>query len=219
MRAPARISGPALMAHPIAAELFAATRERGYGAVRVEELLERSGMGREEFEDNFEDKTDLVLGVFAAFTDDFKERAGRVFEAIPVWPESMRAAAYETARWILAHPDAVWFGMMGALEAPDGVLLMREETFKWAARVIDAGRAFAPDPQAVPVAAPFLAVGAIAETLRRQQEGSLDIEIVDMVPLLMAAAVRPYLGEEAALRELAMPPPADLRKKSSGPCF
>jgi AcrR family transcriptional regulator len=200
-----------LMAHPIAAELFAATRESGYRAVTVGELLERSGMDQGEFEDNFENKTDLVLRVFGAFTDDFKERAGRVFDAIPAWPDSMRAAAYETARWLLAHPDAVWFGMVGALEAPDGVLLLREETFKWAARVIDAGRAFAPDPQAVPPAAPFIAVGAIAETLRRQQEGTLDLDTVDAVPQLMAAAVRPYLGEEAAMRELTIPPPADLR--------
>ncbi|HEY2054181.1 MAG TPA: TetR/AcrR family transcriptional regulator [Solirubrobacterales bacterium] len=210
MKAPERISGQALRIHPIAKELFSATRERGYATVGVEELLERSGMSRAEFDDNFEGKTDLVARVLEALTEDIRERVGRAFDSVLVWPDNLRAAAYESARWILANPGAVWFVMVGALGAPDAVLLRREEMFKWGVRMIDAGRARAPDPQAVPVAAPVMAVGAIAETVRRQQEGSVEEDIVGAVANMMAAAVRPYLGAEAARRELTIPPPADL---------
>jgi AcrR family transcriptional regulator len=206
------LEGPSLLGHPIATELFAATYERGYEAVTVEELIVRAGMRREEFDRSFEGKTELTIKVFGAYTDDFKERAGRVFESIPTWPDNMRAAAYETARWIQENPESVWFGMVGVLGAPDMVLIQREETFMWAVRVIDAGRALAPDPEAVPAAAPLMAVGAIAETLRRQQEGTLEETIVGAVPKMVSAAVRPYLGEEAARRELSIPPPPDLRE-------
>ena len=205
-----RLEGAALKAHPIGRALFAATREHGYGALAIDDLLRRSGMSEEEFDAEFDGLTDLTERVFAAYTDDFKARAGRVFEGIATWPDNLRAAAYETARWIRENPDAVWFGMVGVLDAPDMVLVRRQETFMWAAAVIDAGRAQAPDPDAVPKAAPLIAVGAIAETLRRQQEGTIDKDIVGTVPEMMSAAVLPYLGEEAARRELSIPPPADL---------
>jgi AcrR family transcriptional regulator len=211
MSSGSRLEAPGLLGHPIAVGLFAATREHGYEAVTVDELVSRAGMTREQFDRNFADKTDLAVKVFGAYTDDFKERAGRVFAGVSTWPDNLRAAAYETARWILGNPEAVWFGMVGALGAPDMVLVQREETFKWAVGVIDAGRAFAPDPEVVPAAAPLIAVGAIAEMLRRQQEGTIDEDIVGVVPKLMCAAVRPYLGEEAAQAELTIEPPADLR--------
>jgi AcrR family transcriptional regulator len=211
MSADPDLDGQALLGHPIAVGLFAATREHGYEALTAEELILRAGITEREFGAAFTGKADLTIKVFAAYTDDFKERAGRVFESIEAWPDNMRAAAYETARWMRRHPDAVWFGMIGALEAPDMVLLLREETFKWAVGVIDAGRALAPDPDSVPAAAPLMAVGAIAETLRRQQEGTIEETIVGAVPKMMSAAVRPYLGEEAARRELSIPPPPDLR--------
>jgi AcrR family transcriptional regulator len=211
MSAPTYVEGLALIEHPISSALFAATRDRGYRAVTIEELRGRAQITREQFDACFADKTDLVVKVFRAFTDDFKERAGRAFDAVPGWPDNMRAAAYETARWMTDNPEAVWFGMIGALEAPDGVLLLREETFKWAAGVIDAGRAAAPDPEGVPAAAPLIAVGAIAETLRRQQQGLILDDFVSAVPKMMAAAVLPYLGQDAAIRELSIHPPADLR--------
>jgi hypothetical protein len=203
--------GAALKAHPIGPALFGATREYGYGSLTVDLLADRGGMTLEEFDANFDGVTDLTVRVFSAYTDDFKERASRAFESTEAWPDNMRAAAYETARWIRANPESVWFGMVGALEAPDMVLLRRQETFMWAAWVIDAGREVAPDPAAVPQAAPLIAVGAIAETLRRQQEGKIDLDIVAAVPSMMSAAVRPYLGEEAARAELSIPPPPDLR--------
>lgn len=49
-------------------------------------------------------------------------------------------------------------------------------------------------------------IGSIGEMLtKRLQRPGFDP--YDLVPELMALAVRPYLGEEAAARELEIPPP------------
>jgi hypothetical protein len=213
--AEARLEGPALFAHPVSAALFAAIREHGYGRVRVGPVLVEAGLPTDEFRAGFAGKADLTLKVFEATIADYEDRVGRAFEAERGWPGSIRAAAYETVRWIGDHPDAAWFGMVGALDAGDMVLARRARTFLWAASLIDAGRSVAADPDAVPAAAPLIAVGAVAETLRRQQEGSLEESILGAVPQMMCAAVRPYLGEEAAQRELSIPPPADLRGERS----
>jgi hypothetical protein len=213
--AEARLEGAALFAHPISAALFEAIREHGFGSLEVGPLLTRAGIGTDEFRAGFAGKADLTLKVFEATIADYEDRVGRAFEAERGWPGSIRAAAYETVRWIGNHPDAAWFGMVGALDAGDMVLARRARTFLWAASLIDAGRSVAADPDAVPAAAPLIAVGAVAETLRRQQEGSLEESILGAVPQMMCAAVRPYLGEEAAQRELSIPPPADLRGEGS----
>jgi AcrR family transcriptional regulator len=213
MVAAERLEGKRLFEHPIAPAVFAVIRERGYELASAEEFASRADVEQAEFDRQFADKADATLRVFEAFIDDFVTRVRMAYESVPGWPDNLRAAAYETTRWFRDHPDATWFGMVGALDAGEMARVRREEVFKWCAELIDEGRAVAPDPEAVPASAPMLAVGAVAETLRRQQEGSVAADVVETVAELMYGAVRPYLGEEAARRELEIPPPPDL----SGP--
>ena len=184
--------------------------ERGYEAASVEEFLARSATPRPEFEAHFEGKADVTLRVMEAFIGDFRSRVEAAFASEPTWPDNLRAAGYEAARWLTENPQTTRFGMVTSAEAGDMPRARREEIFRWCAGLIDAGRAVAADPEAVPAGAPLMAIGAVAETLRRQQEGSLEADTVQVVPQMMYGAVRPYLGEEAARRELSIPPPPDL---------
>jgi AcrR family transcriptional regulator len=209
-----RLEGAALFEHPVSLAVIEAIEERGYELVGVEDILERSGMSRGEFERQFRDKADAADRVFVAYIDNFQSRLRAAYATEPRWPDNLRAAAYETARWIRDNPKGTWFGMVGTLDAGDMPRLRREEVLKWCAELIDRGREVAPDPERVSAAASLMAVGAIAETLRRQQEGSFEAGIVETVAPMMYGAVRPYLGEEVALRELEIPPPPDLTPRS-----
>jgi AcrR family transcriptional regulator len=205
-----RLEGRALFEHPASAAMMAVIRERGFELAGVEELIARSGMERGEFERQFSGKADAVLRIFEAFIDDFQARVAAAFASEDRWPTNLRAAAYEVARWMREYPDYTWFGLVGVLEAQELGRVRREEVFRWAGGLIDQGRAVAPDPDSVPRSAPLIAVGAIAETSRRRQEGPVGADPVAGVPELMYGAVRPYLGEEAARAELEIPPPPDL---------
>jgi hypothetical protein len=205
-----RLEGRALYAHPIAGAVMAVIQERGYELASGEEFALRAGIDLDEFECQFTGKADATDRVFEAYVDNFKTRVGGAYASAPIWPDNLRAAAYEAARWLRDNPMGTWFGMVGTLDAGDMPRVRREEVFKWCAGLIDEGRNVAPDPAAVPRSASLMAVGAIAETLRRQQEGTLLADPVATVAPMMYGAVRPYLGEEAALRELEIPPPPDL---------
>jgi AcrR family transcriptional regulator len=205
-----RLEGSALLGHPIARAAMAVIRERGYGAADIDEITRRPGVDAVYLEHQFAGKADLTLRLLEAITDDYRARVGAAHEAIPTWPDNLRAAGWETARWILGNPEPVWFGMVGVLDAPEIVLARREELFRWCAGLVDAGRSLAPDPGRAPRAAAVMMVGSVVEGLRRQQEGTLPGGVVEAVPKMMYAAVRPYLGEEAARRELEIPPPPDL---------
>ena len=205
-----RLRGRALFEHPLAAATMAVLHERGFDAATVAEICARAGIGEDELPPALRDKRILALAVSEAYVDDFEQRARSAFDAGGRWPDSLRAAAYETLRWISEHPDAAWWGTVGVLEAGDVARARRDGVFAWAAKLIDAGREVAPDPEKVPAGAPVMAVGAIVETLGRKTQGSVPDDPLEAVPRLMYAAVRPYLGEEAARAELSIPPPPDL---------
>jgi hypothetical protein len=61
----------------------------------------------------------------------------------------------------------------------------------------------------VPAFAAESIVGAIAQLMARNSERDDPRDPVAAVPEMMYLAVRPYLGEEAARRELTIPPPSD----------
>ncbi|HEX4307016.1 MAG TPA: TetR/AcrR family transcriptional regulator [Solirubrobacterales bacterium] len=213
---PPPLEGAALLAHPISEAVMATVWERGYPEARVEEFVARAGVSQAEFDLHFSDKGEAALRIFEAYIDDFVDRVGAAYSGGGPWPGSLRAAAYETARWVLAHPAVAWFGTAGVLEAGDMARARRDRVFRWAASLIDAGRAAAPDPDAIPRSAALIAVGGIAEAVRRRQEGAVGIDVAEALQRMMYLAVRPYLGEEAARAELEIEPPQNLRARGDG---
>lgn len=199
-----------LLAAPIARAVLVTVRERGYAGARVEEFLERSGMTRGDFDRRFSGKEEVVLVVLDAHLAHFEDRVGRAYDAVEGWPDNLRAAAYETARYILENPELTWFMVSGASEADQAVRARRDRLFAWAAGLFDAGRGLAEDPASVPAAAPLVAIGTLVEALRRRQSEPLEVGVARNLPWLMYAAVKPYLGEEAARAELSIELPPDL---------
>jgi AcrR family transcriptional regulator len=211
MSGPIPIEGSALFKHPIAAAAMAVLHEKGFEATSVEKICARAGVPRDDLPQPFQMKVLLALAVSEAYVEDFRDRVGGAFEGEEMWPDTLRAAAYETLRWVGHHPDAAWWGTVGVLEVGEVARARRDGVFAWTAGLIEAGREVSPDPEAVPAGAALHAVGAVVEALGRKVQGRIPDDPVEAVPLMMYAAVRPYLGEEAARAELTIEPPADLQ--------
>jgi AcrR family transcriptional regulator len=193
-------------ADPIATALVEIVAERGYEATEVDAVIARSGVGRAEFERRFAGKEDCVRQVFEAFIDDFIWRIRSAYAGEARWPDSLRAAAYASGDWMDEHPRTAHFGMVDVLAARSEIIrVRREEIFQYCAGLIDAGREVAPDPAAVPAAAPVMAVGAVVQIVSMRMQKGEDLAMAQLVPELMYGAVRPYLGEEVARAELAIP--------------
>jgi AcrR family transcriptional regulator len=207
-RAPAG-GTPDPFADPVAAALVEIVAERGYEATDVDAVVARAEITMTEFRRRFADKEDCVQQVFEGFIEDFLTRVRGAFEAEERWPTSLRAAAYATTDWIDDHPDTARFGMVDVLAARNEMIrVRREEIFVYCAGLIDAGRALAPDAEAVPESAAVMAIGAVVQIIARRMQTGEDLELGRLVPELMYGAVRPYLGEEAARAELSAPRPA-----------
>lgn len=210
------LDGRRLLTDPPGRAVIDVVNERGYDLADLPAFAARAGMPVGEFERHFPDKPDAVLRVLEAALGDFRARVQAAYDRGGAWPRSLRAAGYETARWLVDDPDATRFVMVSTATAGDMVRARRDELYLWGASLIDAGRALVPHPDEVPAQAGIIAAGAVVEALRRQQEGSLAGEIVAAVPEMMYGAVRPYLGEEAARHELEIPLPGDLQRRRRG---
>jgi AcrR family transcriptional regulator len=204
------VDGRELFRHPVAAATMAVLRERGFEATTVAEICARAGIARSELPLRFRSKRLLCLAVSEAYVADLKARVRGAYATGGRWPDSLRAAAYESVRWIVEHQDAAWWGTVGVLAVGEVGRAKRDAVFAWGSTLIDAGREVAPDPDAVPRGAAMMAVGSIVETLGRRVQGTLSDDPVAAVPRLMYVAVLPYLGEAAARHELTVAPPEDL---------
>jgi AcrR family transcriptional regulator len=178
----------------------------GYEAATVEEVIKRAAVSREDFDRLFTSMEECAMAVFDRFMDDYDRAIREAYASEPAWPDSMRAATYAATVWMLENPREVRFGTIGMLWGSELAQTRREAGFQNFVDIVDAGRDVAEDPDSIP---PFTAegvIGAFAEMLtKRVAQGEVDI--YDLVPELVAMAVRPYLGEEAAAQELAIPPP------------
>ncbi|HWB69685.1 MAG TPA: hypothetical protein VG518_06880 [Solirubrobacterales bacterium] len=186
----------------LAAAVVGVVRARGYERATVEDFAVWMGLSRDRFERRFAGKADAVLEVLEGLLASFRADVQAAFDRESRWPDNLRAAARAGDSWLRRNPDCAHFALVSVLEAPELIRVRREETILWGAALVDHGRQMAPDPDAVPLSAPLIAVGAMVETLRRAYEGSAEHQAIASVPQLMYAAVRPYLGEEAARREL-----------------
>jgi AcrR family transcriptional regulator len=199
---------PDPFADPIATALVEVIAERGYEATDVASVIRRAGIDEAEFHRRFSGKEDCVQQVFEAFIEDFLRHVRSAYEAGGDWRSALRGAAYAAAGWMNDHPATARFGGVEVLYAKsEMVRVRREEVFRYCAGLIDAGRAEAPDPAAVPEAAAMMAIGGVAQILTRRMQMGEDLETDRMVPAMMYQAVRPYLGEEAAREELEIAPP------------
>ncbi len=183
--------------------------ERGYDAVAVADVAERAGGSVAGFESLFPSKQACAVAILEGIAESNLRAVRGAFDREPAWPDSLRAAAYAHAEWILDNPKKMRFGLLETVWASELTGALRDHLFGEYVAMVDAGREAAEDPASIPASAALGVVGSITEVITRRLGEESGRELVDLVPEMMYLAVRPYLGEEAARRELTIPPPSD----------
>lgn len=184
--------------------------ERGYERTTIADLIARAGVERAEFDRLFAGKEDCFMQAYQAyFVDVLESKVFAAYEAHDDWRDSLRAAAYQAARFIRDHPRTARFGSIEMMQVGPVAQAHREAQLHRMVDLIDAGRQELDDPDSVGRGVAEATFGSIYTiSLRRIEEGHTD-DIDSFVPELMYVAVRPYLGHEVAQEELTIPPPPE----------
>jgi AcrR family transcriptional regulator len=189
---------------------IAAVLERGYAETTTEEVIERAGVSREDFDASFDGKQDLMLKVFDDVTARYDVVVYKAFEAHDSWRDSLRACAYAAARYLRDQPREVAFGVTHMLQAGDLAQVYRERHLQRMVDLVDLGRQELDDPDSMGRGVAEGVIGSIYSLLVKEiQDGNGTVSAVDFVPQMMYVAVRPYLGHEVAHEELTIPPPPE----------
>jgi AcrR family transcriptional regulator len=197
---------------PVFRAIVDLTAERGYEAVRIGMIARRAGIAEPEIEARLGDRQSCMLAALSAYMEDYVWRIEAAYRTGADWREGIRAAGWAITDLLVHEPNIVRVVAVELMATRSEMLrVAREEVLMYGARVIERGRAECADPTSVPAGAAAMAMGSAAQLVTNRLQKGLPLEATEMVRDLIYLAVRPFLGEEAALEELSMPRPAGSR--------
>lgn len=184
--------------------------ERGNDGIGAAAATELAGVEPDAFHRHFSSTEDCILQAYWKHTDDFTKRVEAAFNGEGTWRDSLRAAAYEAARYVRDNPRIVRFGTVQMFQVGPMAQAERESHLHRMVDMIDAGRQELEDPDSLGRGVAEGVFGSIYSYLVKEVQGNRGTKSAeDFVPGLMYIAVRPYLGHDAAHEELSIPAPAE----------
>lgn len=195
-------------ASPFRGALIDLCFERGLGKLTVAELCRRSGHARATFENRYADLAECFAEVAGAELSLFHRRALAARAGLAEWRDRVRATTYAFYRHLDEDERLRRFILVEARAAGERPALLLGAELEALFDLIDEGRKEPSAPATLTRATAESLGGAIFTHLyvSAANGGPLPGER-EAVPVMMYAAVLPYLGVHAASEELTIPPP------------
>jgi AcrR family transcriptional regulator len=183
--------------------MLEAVGAEGYDATSVRTVLDRTGLYRQAFYDNFADKDACYLAALEMGIARLEAVAARGAASEESWRGRLRSGLGALLDLLDTEPD---FGRGVIVEvhaAGPEALARRAEAMKKAADFIDLARLEADEPESPPQIAPEgIVAGIHAIVHSRLSTGAAD-GFRELLPEFMYFAVLPYFAAEAAAAEMA----------------
>jgi AcrR family transcriptional regulator/DNA-binding MarR family transcriptional regulator len=182
--------------------------ELGAANVTVAHIVERSGVSRRTFYEQFADREDCFLG---ALEEALRCAARYVLPAYDPddghWLDRIRAGLLALLSFLEDEPYMGRLLVVETLGAGKRALHRRQEILAVLVAAVEQGRAEARNGQDIPPLAAEGAVGGILSVIHARLVEPTDGSLLELNGQLMAMLVLPYLGPRAAQHELRTPTP------------
>lgn len=172
----------------------------GYQAARVADVIAHAGVSRKTFYEHFEDKEHCFIAAYQQSLARLLSVTLDAFEAQDEWVDSLRAGLTALLNALAYDPQVARVCFVEVLAAGPKAVEVRNESMRGFAYVFDAGRS--ETEQDLPGFTGISMVGGLSEILYREIVGGAAAELPQLVPELMYMSVLPFLGADAAAREL-----------------
>ena len=198
------------------AAIVQAVAEKGYARVVVADVIERAGVSRKTFYEQFSNKDECFLAAYDASVDELLATIDEALDALaPDWLAAHRAAVSVYLEALAASPGFARAFLIEVLGAgPDALSRRAAVQDRFAAQLRDVHRRARADIPAIPEVPPHTfraAVGAVnelvtahvlehgAETLPELADAILDVQLALLVGRQMAARARGEPGLTASV--------------------
>jgi AcrR family transcriptional regulator len=176
--------------------------EKGYGATTVGDLTREAGISRTTFYAMFEDKEACFLAAYDNAVDGLVKRVGIAYEAEEGWPRRARAGLAALLEAFAAEPQLARLALVDVGAAGPAAQRRYRAALQRLMPFFDEGRDFAPGGRNLPANTSRMAIGAvtglIADELAEGRAGQLS----DLLSDVLFATLVPYIGPDAAAREV-----------------
>jgi AcrR family transcriptional regulator len=186
--------------------MLEAVGAEGYENTSVRSVLDRTGLYRQAFYDDFRDKEDCFLQAYDAGLDRLETKIRTAAAAAADWHGELRAGLATLLNFLDAEPD-VGRALIVEVHPAGAAALAKRDAAMWRAReAIDRGRVEAvgvPEPPAIAAEA---AASGIHAVLHSRLAGGGRNDFRELLPEFMYVLVLPYYGPEAAKAEMRVGP-------------
>jgi AcrR family transcriptional regulator len=176
--------------------------ENGPASATVTDVMRRARVSRTAFYAVFEDRAHCLLEALEEAVALAGERPSAAYQRRETWVDGVRAGLFELLTFFDGSPELARLCVVQSLATPPEILGRRAEVIHRLARVIDEGREDT-SHEPPPIAAEMMVCGVLGVIHGRllSRSGAL----VELLNPLMNMIVLPYLGSDAARRELERP--------------
>lgn len=174
----------------------------GYDAASVRAVLDRTGLYRQAFYDNFADKDECYLEAFDVGVARVEALARKAAASEKGWRAKLRAGLGAILDYCDAEPDVSRAIVVEVHAAGQEALSKRTEAMKRAADFIDSVRSETEESRTPPQIAPEAIVSGIHAVVHSRLSTRGEGGFRGLLPEFMYFAVLPYFGAAAADAEM-----------------
>ena len=182
--------------------MLRAVGAEGYDATSVRTVLDRTGLYRQAFYDEFPDKDACYLAALEMGTARLEAIVMHAAASQETWRGRLRAGLAGLLDVLDAEPDFGRGVIVGVHSAGPEALAIRAKAMKRAAQFIDLARDEVEESEEPPQIAPEGIVAGIHAIVHSRLSSGATEGFCELLPEFMYFAVLPYFGAEAAGEEM-----------------
>jgi len=182
--------------------MTAAAGRRGYRDAHITDVVERAGVSRRTFYEQFEGKEDCFAAAYGREIERLVSATVRAFEGEDEWADSLRAGLGALLSALAARPQAARVCFVEILAAGPQAAERRDEAMRGFLPLFESAPSDLPRTMRIFESLGRGRIADLGELLHREIAAGRTAELPGLLPELAYMMVLPFLGPEVAAREL-----------------
>jgi AcrR family transcriptional regulator len=174
----------------------------GYQAMSVEAVISTAGVSRRTFYDHFSSKDDAFLAAFETIGNQLIEHVGAAYASGRSFAEGVIRCVGAFLEFVASEPQYADMCIVEALAAGPAAIERRNTVMAAFTQLVKAGAETVPDRIRPPELTAETIVGGIYEVVYGRVLQGKTSELPELLPDLAYSTMLPYLGHDAAEREV-----------------
>ena len=182
-----------------------AAGRHGFRDAHITEVVHRAGVSRRTFYEHFKGKEECFAAAYARSMEQLWQLTLREFEVADDWTDGLRAGLTEMLSALSRRPEVARVCFVEVLAAGPVAAEQRDEAMRKFLPLFESAPTELPSKLRIFEALGLGRVADLSAVLHREIAAGRVEQLPELLPELMYMMVLPFLGPEAAARELERP--------------